>query len=195
MSDFTPDTESRQAGRDAFPARRNSAQVIQEKITHGAGQIRDALRSYPRDFWFCCALLLLTELGCALLGVTSIQVLENAVCHEFLEDRDGSDGECKQADIQAKLGFLYTALSTASVVAGTYGNCPRHVSSQGPPVFDACCRIATVMQLPMGYVADKSRRLALVLNIVSTVLYWGTVGVVGTCNRAAPVARRVPWWS
>ena len=37
------------------------------------------------------------------------------------------------------------------------------------------------MQIPMGLLADKkSRRLALALNITSTILYWDWILVVGT---------------
>jgi hypothetical protein len=37
-----------------------------------------------------------------------------------------------------------------------------------------------IMQFPMGLLADKkSRRLALILNITSTILYWDWVVIVG----------------
>lgn len=36
------------------------------------------------------------------------------------------------------------------------------------------------MQIPMGICADKrGRRLALMLNITSTIMYWGSVAVIG----------------
>lgn len=41
-------------------------------------------------------------------------------------------------------------------------------------------RPATVMQIPMGVIADKQIKKAMSLNVISTMLYWGCVALVGT---------------
>ncbi|KAJ2895032.1 uncharacterized protein MKZ38_006987 [Zalerion maritima] len=118
---------------------------------------------YPKNFWLGCAVLLLVEFGCSILGAPSPRLLEEAVCREYFRDSDElshgdpTEAACKQPEVQVQLGFLITALSVASIIA------------------------ATAMQIPMGVLADrKSRKLALQMNIASTILYWGSVAVIGS---------------
>ncbi|KAI1419203.1 major facilitator superfamily domain-containing protein [Xylaria sp. FL1777] len=104
------------------------------------------------DFWRCTTLMFLVEFGCAVLGAPSPRLLEIVVCREYYRENgnDLTHQDCKIQEIQARLGFVLTVLSTCSVLA------------------------ATVMQIPMGILADKKgMRVALMFNITSTILYWG----------------------
>ncbi|KAK2591796.1 hypothetical protein QQS21_010497 [Conoideocrella luteorostrata] len=116
---------------------------------------------------FCS--LFLVEFGSAILGAPSPRLLEIAVCRDYFAregqfyDQDPPEDVCKISEVQLQLSWLLTVLSTLSVFA------------------------ATLMQIPMGVLVDKSsKRLALSLNIASTILYWGCVAVVGS-TRIFPV--------
>ncbi|TGJ85661.1 hypothetical protein E0Z10_g3128 [Xylaria hypoxylon] len=109
------------------------------------------------DFWLCTTLMFLVEFGCAVLGAPSPKLLEIVVCRDYYRQNGTTSAEedCKIQEVQAQLGFVLTVLSTCSVLA------------------------ATLMQIPMGLIADKKgRRVALVLNITSTILYWGWLPLV-----------------
>ncbi|KAI1127256.1 major facilitator superfamily domain-containing protein [Nemania abortiva] len=109
------------------------------------------------DFWLCTALMFLVEFGCALLGAPSPRLLEMAVCRDYYQKSENvsSPHDCKTQEVQIRLGFVLTVLSTCSILA------------------------ATLMQIPMGVFADKNgRRAALLLNITSTILYWGWIPFV-----------------
>ncbi|KAI0423537.1 major facilitator superfamily domain-containing protein [Xylaria sp. FL1042] len=104
------------------------------------------------DFWLCTTLMFLVEFGCAVLGAPSPRLLEIVVCREYYEENGNTSiqQDCKTQEVQARLGFLLTVLSTCSIL------------------------VATLMQIPMGLLADrKGVRVALFLNITSTILYWG----------------------
>ncbi|KAI0440334.1 major facilitator superfamily domain-containing protein [Xylaria telfairii] len=128
-------------------------------------RIRDGWFSV--DFWLCTTLMFLVEFGCAVLGAPSPRLLEMVVCEDYY--RNNSDaptqGDCKIQEVQVKLGFLLTLLSTFSVLA------------------------ATLMQIPMGLLADKrGRKTALILNIISIILYWGWIPVVA-------IFTKLPIWT
>ncbi|KAI1350597.1 major facilitator superfamily domain-containing protein [Xylaria sp. FL0043] len=109
------------------------------------------------DFWLCTTLMFLVEFGCAVLGAPSPRLLEIVVCREYYEKHGNTTihQDCKTQEVQARLGFILTVLSTCSVLA------------------------ATLMQIPMGLLADKKgMRVALLLNIISTILYWGWMPIV-----------------
>ncbi|KAI0857414.1 major facilitator superfamily domain-containing protein [Xylaria cubensis] len=109
------------------------------------------------DFWLCTMLMFLVEFGCAILGAPSPRLLEMAVCEDYYRNNSNTptQGDCKIQEVQLQLGFLLTALSTFSVLA------------------------ATVMQIPMGLLADKmGRKAALILNIISIIIYWGWIPLV-----------------
>ncbi|KAI8951737.1 major facilitator superfamily domain-containing protein [Xylaria longipes] len=109
------------------------------------------------DFWLCTTLMFLVEFGCAVLGAPSPRLLEIVVCNDYYRHNVNAptQGDCKIQEVQLQLGFVLTVLSTFSVLA------------------------ATLMQIPMGLLADKKgRRTALVLNIISTILYWGWIPLV-----------------
>ncbi|KAI1739703.1 major facilitator superfamily domain-containing protein [Xylaria scruposa] len=109
------------------------------------------------DFWLCTMLMFLVEFGCAILGAPSPRLLEMAVCEDYYRNTGNAPTlrDCKIQEVQIQLGFLLTALSTFSVLA------------------------ATLMQIPMGLLADKmGRKSALILNIISILLYWGWIPLV-----------------
>ncbi|KAI0481806.1 major facilitator superfamily domain-containing protein [Xylaria cf. heliscus] len=109
------------------------------------------------DFWLCTTLMFLVEFGCSVLGAPSPRLLEIVVCEDYYRKNDNTltQGDCKIHEVQAQLGFTLTVLSTFSVLA------------------------ATLMQIPMGLLADKKgRKAALILNIISLVLYWGWIPFV-----------------
>ncbi|KAI1754231.1 major facilitator superfamily domain-containing protein [Xylaria castorea] len=109
------------------------------------------------DFWLCTLLMFLVEFGCAILGAPSPRLLEMVVCEDYYRKNGNTptQGDCKIQEVQVQLGFLLTALSTLSVLA------------------------ATLMQIPMGLLADKKgRKIALILNIISIILYWGWIPLV-----------------
>ncbi|KAK5626751.1 hypothetical protein RRF57_002467 [Xylaria bambusicola] len=112
---------------------------------------------FTADFWFCTALMFLVEFGCAVLGAPSPKLLETIVCREYYHENGGSltQQDCKIQEVQTRLGVVLTVLSTCSIFA------------------------ATLMQIPMGLLADKKgMKIALVLNIISTILYWGWLPLV-----------------
>lgn len=43
-----------------------------------------------------------------------------------------------------------------------------------------------MMQFPMGVLADKQMKTAMSLNVLSTILYWGSVALIG-------MTRNPPW--
>ncbi|KAI0111105.1 major facilitator superfamily domain-containing protein [Nemania sp. FL0031] len=109
------------------------------------------------DFWLCTALMFLVEFGCAILGAPSPRLLEMVVCRDYYQKNGiiSNSQDCKVQEVQMGLGFVLTVLSTCSVL------------------------VATLMQIPIGIVADKNgRRAALLLNITSTILYWGWIPFV-----------------
>ncbi|KAI0202877.1 major facilitator superfamily domain-containing protein [Astrocystis sublimbata] len=117
------------------------------------------------DFWLCTTLMYLVEFGCALLAAPSPRLLEIFVCQEYYRDneRASTQRDCKIQEVQIQLGFVLTVLSTCSVFA------------------------ATLMQIPMGFLADrKGRKAALFLNIISTILYWGWIPLVTIFTRLPP---------
>ncbi|KAI0532100.1 major facilitator superfamily domain-containing protein [Xylaria digitata] len=116
---------------------------------------------FTTDFWLCTTLMFLVEFGCAVLGAPSPRLLEIVVCRDYYRKNGNTSTEkdCKIQEIQTQLGFVLTVLSTCSILA------------------------ATLMQIPMGLIADKGgRRVALVLNITSTILYWGWLPLVAIFN-------------
>ncbi|KAI0873288.1 major facilitator superfamily domain-containing protein [Hypoxylon argillaceum] len=109
------------------------------------------------DFWLCTMLMFLVEFGCAVLGAPSPRLLEMIVCREYYQRSHSTptSEDCKIKEVQVQLGFVLTVLSTCSILA------------------------ATLMQIPMGVFADKKgRKGALLLNITSTILYWGWIPFV-----------------
>ncbi|KAJ8132245.1 hypothetical protein O1611_g1377 [Lasiodiplodia mahajangana] len=109
------------------------------------------------DFWLCTALMFLVEFGCAILGAPSPRLLELAVCRDYYQKNNIilNSRDCKVPEVQLRLAFGLTVLSTCSVL------------------------VATLMQIPMGIIADKNgRKVALLLNITSTILYWGWIPFV-----------------
>ncbi|KAI0521649.1 major facilitator superfamily domain-containing protein [Xylaria bambusicola] len=112
---------------------------------------------FTADFWLCTILMFLVEFGCAVLGAPSPRLLEIVVCREYYDENGGSltQRDCKIQEVQMRLGLMLTVLSTCSIFA------------------------ATLMQIPMGLLADKrGMKVALVLNIISTILYWGWLPLV-----------------
>ncbi|KAI1298070.1 major facilitator superfamily domain-containing protein [Xylaria venustula] len=106
------------------------------------------------DFWLCTTLMFLVEFGCAVLGAPSPRLLEIIVCQKYYQDNGNAfiQQDCKTQEIQVRFGFVLTVISTCSVLA------------------------ATLMQIPMGVLADKKGlRIALTLNILGTILYWGWI--------------------
>ncbi|KAI0975626.1 major facilitator superfamily domain-containing protein [Xylaria arbuscula] len=98
--------------------------------------------------------MFLVEFGCAVLGAPCPKLLEIIVCRKYYQDNGNAfiQQACKMREIQVRLGFVLTVLSTCSIF------------------------VATLMQIPMGVLADKKgMRVALTLNIISTILYWGWV--------------------
>lgn len=73
--------------------------------------------AYPRDFWLLCALLFLMELGCSLLGASSLRLIEMAICRHHFR-RDPIESECRNPEVQIQLAYLFTALSTCSILVG-----------------------------------------------------------------------------
>lgn len=87
-------------------------------------RIRDGWFSV--DFWLCTTLMFLVEFGCAVLGAPSPKLLEMVVCEDYYRNNTDTptQGDCKVQEVQVKLGFLLTLLSTFSVLAGRSPN-PR----------------------------------------------------------------------
>ncbi|KAI8630194.1 hypothetical protein F5Y19DRAFT_474578 [Xylariaceae sp. FL1651] len=102
--------------------------------------------------------MFLVEFGCAVLGAPSPRLLEIAVCRDYYRVTPSvsvQQEDCKVQEVQVRFGFVLTVLSTCSILA------------------------ATVTQIPMGLLADKKgSRTALILNIISTILYWGWIPLV-----------------
>ncbi|KAI0909268.1 major facilitator superfamily domain-containing protein [Ustulina deusta] len=118
---------------------------------------------FSMGFWLCTTLMFLVEFGCAVLGAPSPKLLEIVVCREYYRGSDNTltQQDCKIQEVQAQLGFVLTVLSTCSILA------------------------ATLMQIPMGLLADKKgMRVALVLNIISTILYWGWMPLVAVFSNS-----------
>ncbi|KAI3316738.1 major facilitator superfamily domain-containing protein [Xylariaceae sp. AK1471] len=129
------------------------------------------------DFWLCTTLMFLVEFGCALLGAPSPRLLEIAICRDYYRTNSVTliqEEDCKTQEVQLKLGFVLTVLSTCSILAG------KPSITWGIEYYKMLkMNLATLMQLPMGLLADKKgERTALLLNITSTILYWGWMPLV-----------------
>ncbi|KAI1358088.1 major facilitator superfamily domain-containing protein [Xylaria arbuscula] len=112
---------------------------------------------FTLDFWLCTWLMFLIEFGCAVLGAASPRLLEIVVCREYYQGSGDSliQQDCKTQQVQERLGFVLTVMSTCSILA------------------------ATLMQIPMGLLADKKgMKMALIFNIISTILYWGWLPLI-----------------
>lgn len=75
---------------------------------------------FTLDFWLCTCLMFLVEFGCAVLGAPSPRLLEIVVCREYYQQIGGSltQQDCKIQEVQERLGFVLTFMSTCSILAG-----------------------------------------------------------------------------
>lgn len=64
--------------------------------------------------------MFLVEFGCAVLGAPSPRLLEIAICRDYYSHQKAriSAEDCKIQEVQVQLGFVLTALSTYSILAG-----------------------------------------------------------------------------
>jgi hypothetical protein len=81
-------------------------------------------RHYGRDFRLCALVLFLVELGCAILGAPSPQLLEMAVCRRYFgasqlsADTITLTDRCKLPEVQVQLSIVLATLSSLSMLAG-----------------------------------------------------------------------------
>jgi hypothetical protein len=115
---------------------------------------------YPLNFWLSTLALFLVGLGSRLLTYPWPKLLETSVCRYYYEE-DGYHGEpspefCADERVIRYWLSLVRLMQLLSPLA------------------------ATVAQIPMGILVDKGRRrLAFILNIVSTISYWGSITIFG----------------
>ncbi|KAH7193336.1 major facilitator superfamily domain-containing protein [Fusarium flagelliforme] len=115
---------------------------------------------YPLNFWLSTLALFLVGLGSRLLTYPWPNLLETSVCRYYYE-QDGYHGEpspefCADERVIRHWVSLVRLMQLLSPLA------------------------AIVAQIPMGILVDKGRRrLAFILNITSTVLYWGSIVIFG----------------
>lgn len=65
--------------------------------------------------------MFLVEFGCALLGAASPRLMEMAICQDYHRISLSSptmELDCKDKEVQIKLAFMLTVVSTCSVLAG-----------------------------------------------------------------------------
>lgn len=94
-------------------------------------QIQSLTTICSLEFWLCCSLMFLVQLGCAILGAPSPKLLEMSVCREYLKNHEPdsipSDGNipestCKTDVIQGQFVFLLTAISALTNLVGWFSD-------------------------------------------------------------------------
>ncbi|SPJ91004.1 uncharacterized protein FTOL_13406 [Fusarium torulosum] len=118
---------------------------------------------YPLNFWLCVLILSLVKFASTiLLSYPWPKLLVAAVCRYHYE----SDIHNPHED------------PPNEVCAG--GEVTMHFESMANLLSISSSLTATVVQIPMGIIVDRgNRRLALTLNIIGIVLYWGSILLFG----------------
>ncbi|KAF4626243.1 hypothetical protein G7Y89_g11915 [Cudoniella acicularis] len=123
--------------------------------------------------WLCCIIMFVLVLASSSLEAPTMQLLENAACHEYYHRYEPGkylpyshipETECKSGPIQAYFAMLITITSVGANL------------------------VELMVQLPLGILADRrGGKLVLLLNILSAVLYWTSLAVIGFRQDLFPI--------